>query len=253
VGNNEGSAPGSLQLWEARTGKPLETWSAHAGDEDSHAVGRAGFTPDGKHVLSIGAEGIYGCGGTVALWSVATRQEVRRAGRVGNALAWSPDARRLLAENDQVRAKLFVWDLESGKSAEATGQLQRLNIVLRDPAVMSPDGRRLAVADYATKVLGVWDVETGERVHALMDKVEWGANVVWSPDGRRLASSSQGEDLVRIWDAATGRPIGRFRSGQGSWPKPTFSPDGKRIATTGADATTIVWELDQVFEKSPPE
>jgi WD40 repeat protein len=251
-----GTAPGSLQLWEARTGKPLDSWPAHTGEADSGIVGHAGFTPDGKHILSIGAGGIYGRGGTVALWSVATRQEVRRAGPVGNALAWAPDGRRVLAANDQFGTpqyrKLFVWNLETGRPAEAIGQLGGLNIVPRDPAVISPDGRRLAVADYATQVLGVWEMETGARVHAL-DRAPWGANVVWSADGTRLAASSQGEDLVRIWDAATGRPVGRFRSGQGSWPKPTFSPDGRRIATTGADATTIIWELDRVCEKPPPE
>jgi RNA polymerase sigma factor (sigma-70 family) len=252
-----GSTSGSLQLWEARTGRRLESWSAHTGEEDGRDASRAEFTPDGKHILSVGAEGIYGCGGTVALWSVATRKALRRSDPVGNAKAWSADASRLLAENSQfgtpLYRKLFVWDLGLGKPAGAKGKLGELQIVPRDPAVLSPDGKRLAVADYATKVLGVWDVETGERVHVLMEKVEWGATIVWSADGKRLASSSQGEDLVRLWDATSGRMIGQHKSGQGPWPKPTFSPDGKRLATTGADATTIIWDLAEVCEKAPPK
>jgi hypothetical protein len=96
-------------------------------------------------------------------------------------------------------------------------------------AVLSPDGRRLAVGIETTGTLTVWDVETGQLVHHNRRFRGYIRKVQFSDDGRRvLLSSSDG--MARMYDADTGIPLGPAVSQPGGQLAVGVSPDGRRVA-----------------------
>jgi len=164
------------------------------------------------------AEGIYGCGGTVARgrWrregGPAVRPGRSQLGR-GRPIRSGCWPRTTSSVTPQYQ-KLFVWDLESGTSVAAKGKLGELRIVpeTRRPCRPTANGSPWPTTRPRCSACGTWTPARGSRPDG---QIEWGADVVWAPDGRRLASSSHGEDLIRIWDATTGKLIGRSSRGRG--------------------------------------
>ncbi|HLA43565.1 MAG TPA: WD40 repeat domain-containing protein, partial [Aggregatilineales bacterium] len=92
---------------------------------------------------------------------------------------------------------------------------------------ISPDGRLLA-AGIDNLSIGIWNLDTGEKLHDLIRHDDRLRDVYFSPDGRLLASASW-DRTVRLWDVASGEMIQTLRHGLGV-NKIQFSPDGGQIA-----------------------
>jgi hypothetical protein len=118
----------ALWLWDAATGEPLHRFEGH-----SLTVWSAVFSPDGRKILSAGADG------SIRGWDVHRREALPLwAGhpRVVN-LAVSPGGRLLASAGND--GTLWLWDLAAGKELRCLeGGLGMLHRV-----AWSPGGRHL--------------------------------------------------------------------------------------------------------------
>ena len=112
---------------------------------------------------------------------------------------------------------------------------------------LSPDGRRLAIADVAqdnhaagTEILVV-DARTGATLQRLNGHTEQVYALRFSPDGSALASTSDDRSAV-LWDLASGTPSQRLRLDEPA-SQVAFSPDGARLYTGGLDQALRSWDL----------
>jgi WD40 repeat protein len=108
----------------------------------------------------------------------------------------------------------------------------------------SADGKTFAGLIDANAI-GVWDVETGRRIHALARQdlpVYW---LVMSPDGTTLASLSEEWKTIRLWTVAKGTEV-RITPSWPVWPIGLrFSPDGKYLTSLNGSSYTklSIWDV----------
>jgi eukaryotic-like serine/threonine-protein kinase len=229
-------ADGTVKLFDARSGKVLQTLRGHGAGANVFSV--AFRPPDGRYLASAGDDR------TVRLWDLSTGHEVfqPRPGHVGDytgmahAVAFSPDGRHLVAGSDDGLAT--VWDAADGRAVHRLPEKHEITAV---GAAFSPDGRLLATASWGG-VLRIWDARTGQLVRKILAHTDRMSAVVFSPDSRRLATAGF-DRTVRIWDAATGERQLTLSGHTGVISGLAFSRDGRRLFSSGGVVKTVkIWD-----------
>jgi WD40 repeat protein len=229
----------SACTWDAETGARLVGFQ-HPADV---LVYDAGFSPDGRLVVTAGDDG------KARIWDARTGDLVRElVGHTGGvrSAAFGLGGRRVITSSEAlVDRSVRIWD------AETAAQLAILRTDGDQPthACLSPDGRRaLAGCWYGTVLL--WDISSGEARR-------WPAHpshlnsVAFSPDGTQILTAS-GNPGARLWDAETLDEILTLDAPEGV--SASFSADGRWIVTASTNGTARIWPaqpLERARELAP--
>ncbi len=151
-----------------------------------------------------------------------------------NAVAWSPDGRRIASGSYDHTVQ--VWDAANGSHAFTyRGHSNPVNAV-----AWSPDGRRIASGSN-DKTVQVWDAADGGHAFTYRGHSDVVLAVAWSPDGKRIASGSV-DKTVQVWDATNGGHLFTYKGHSDVVDTLAWSPDGTRIASGSYDHTVQVWD-----------
>src|SRR5262249_17436999 len=154
-------------LWDADSGEQKATLRGHGREVTS-----AEFRPDGRRVVTTGADG------TARVWDLSPPTELAHVlrGHTGkiNSLAFSPDGRRpLTARADELPR---LWEPATGREVLRLGEGKKLGAVRS--AQFSADGNLVVTAAQNTyfsergrlvnpSAVHVWDAKTGADLLAL--------------------------------------------------------------------------------------
>lgn len=162
-------------------------------EPSTHGLYSADYSPANDVVVTGGDKDNK----TLRFWDARTGKPIRDLNyRVSRVVRYSPDGRTLAVGYDD---GVVLLDPSSGS------ELRRFAPDVIYDVCFSPDGRYLATAQRNGKV-GVWTVETGQRIFEASGHAKSVTNVSFSGDGKRLASGSEDGD-VRIWNAVNGEPV----------------------------------------------
>jgi hypothetical protein len=204
------------------------------------ALSSASFSPDGRFVVTAGADGVA----RVWAWSAAggtvrPSAELPRCPKALSGASFSPDGDMVLTACRDGVARIWNWH---------TGQPVAELSAGKDPAPLSDasfsqDGAVVVTAG-GDGVARVWD---------------WGAMppvpiAVLRKGGSALSSASFSQDAAYVvtagadgvarvwkWAALPPRPIAAVEEGDSALSSASFSPDGTLVVTGGADGVTRVW------------
>lgn len=199
---------GAVRLHDPNTGKELPACRA-AGNTGAFLW--AAMAPDGRSLLGL-RETDRPHKGTceparVQSWATDGREfsEWTVAGGAWNA-AQSPDGTVLAVLGN---AGLTLWDRVTGKRLrrllgdDDTSGTEQNSPFISAAIAFSPDNRLVASAGRGADI-GVWEVQTGQRRHALKGHKRCVTLLAFSADGRRLVSVADHEP-ARFWDLQTGK------------------------------------------------
>ncbi|GEM_PF-1796237 len=268
-----GDRKGTAYLWDAETGKLLNSEKIH-----SKGIWSIVFSPDGKKILTASLDYTAAILDAETLKPLCTLKEHKNLLR---GAAFSRDGRYAATASRDKTAR--VWDA-------ATGQLLN-SFAFKDSPYdvdFSPDGRILAVAGLGrianlvdwtesrtlqtfqgftgnvrsirfdregkrvltasgSNEVQVFEAATGKVLLKLPLKECTPNCAVFSPDDRMIATS----DFLgngHLWDAASGDLLATLYATPGGW-HIAFSPDGKRIATA-CDNQVRVWRVEDVIPQA---
>ncbi len=124
----------------------------------------------------------------------------RRHSSSVEALAWSPDGKRIASCS--IDGTVQVWDAADGGHVYTyRGHTQNHFGVVEGVWTVSwsPNGLRIASGGDDTTVQ-VWDAASGTTIYTYRGHFGTVQAVTWSPDGKRLASASD-DGTVQVWNA----------------------------------------------------
>ena len=222
----------AFKLWDVPRKRHIATLD-HINNRSRSQVKAVTFSPNGQLLATAGVE--------VKLWDVHTRKEIATLehGKWVLAAAFSPDG-RILATGDEI-GRVNIWDVQTQQTVvQLDGDFTAVYTLM-----FSPDGKILAGAGYEGKIelwkvegwehlgtltvgdtaftirfspdsstlantgyasVGLWKVDSGEKIATLTGHTGWVNAVAFSPDSRRLISGGDDETL-RIWDVTPYRAI----------------------------------------------
>jgi WD40 repeat protein/serine/threonine protein kinase len=230
--------PGDVKFWDAATGRPLQVQLSGPAD----MVERAVLSPDGTHLAATQLNPM------ILVWDLATGGLVTLDGPPrlrAHGVSFSPDGKRLVctySPDDDHPAKdsprsIRIWDLVTRRTVVT---MDRLHYGM-SAAAFSPDGRLLAVIDWRTALVKLWDAATVHEVFTCQytrGQMVWAA--AFSPDGKRLAAC--GTQGIRIWNLASRETPVTWPSDSGFGNCLAFSPDGNRLAMGGVEGLVELWD-----------
>ena len=208
---------------------------------------------------------IVGSDTAISIFRIKDGQLLRRidnahGGRAGatessmESLAVTPDGRRILSAGHSTvpvamtrfkelpnvialtLAELRLWDAATG---EQVIDLEREEHQGLGYASLSPDGRRVAVAE--VEGIRILETDTARQVLAIGSPGSGGVRPAFSVDGRILAAASG--STVGLFDAQTGRRLHHVESTPAAEARcAAWSPSGDRVVTGHGDGIIRVWE-----------
>lgn len=195
-----------IQLWDVTTGRPARQLSA--GLESNAYLNELAYSPDGRLVAAG-----YGPEATTLVWRAADGELLLNL--KGDRLAFSPDARLLLASEetpDQPGRRVFyLYDLNGGTL---------LNQWEGQQAVFSPSGLLTLEQDGAVRVM---DLAANKVLQAFNGK-----NAAFSPDGAILALFANG--AVKQYSVPDGRVLRTLEGDYEDVFDLRFASDGQTLA-----------------------
>ncbi len=224
------SNPGDVKVFVAANGLELLTLKAHRS-----GVNGVAFSPNGKHLVSAGGDGV------VKWWDTERGQDVLTFGgfgRAASAVAFSPDSQRVAGVGGSGIVRM--WDVRTGREAVSFKKIA----AHPTGVAFSPDGKRLVTVAVSRKdpTLQVWDAKTGQQVQTLGAHGRWSLTAVaFSADGKRLATASM-DRTARLWEGSTLKGIRELPKHGNTVLSVAVSPNGQRIATGSADHTARLWD-----------
>jgi hypothetical protein len=230
-----GDSDRTIQLWDATTGRPLQTLG---GPEQLQALAFAG-SETLFALAGIPQKGLF-----LHSWDLISKQQRGEPQPIrGEAWAFSPSGRKLAVARAR-DSNVMVWDTATVHETTAVPRQQGRVLCL----ALSHDESRLAVADKNGRVV-VWNLNSAEAEQTFYPPGGSVQGLAFSPDGAQLAMGLRFA-TVRVWDLASSKQLfmleGERRPGSTASVRPMFfSPDGKTLAATQSldDSIVRVWDL----------
>jgi serine/threonine protein kinase/WD40 repeat protein len=217
---------GGARVWDSATGHAVTPPLRHGGQ-----LASAWFRANGTEVVTVSKTGM------TCAWKLPRGPEVRR----GAAGAIVPS----VASPAKSRSIHFANGLTVRTSGASDGPLEppRGGEKVVEQAVLSPDGRRLAICEDATTV-NLLDATGGEIQTPPLRHRSPVRYAAFSADGQRILTACDDRSL-RLWDTATGELLAPPMRHALAILRVSFHDGDVRAHVVHDDDTVSIWDLSQ--------
>lgn len=193
---------GSIQLWNARTGRPMSELVRSSEDK---SIAFVKFSPNGDRIASGGLNSIQLWDAASLKYNTPCSQDLGTHGCTTiQDVLFSPDGKLLVSANG---CNMMFWDTNSRRS------IREIKGAGYSTMAFSPDGTKVAVfLEHAWRIW-VYEAKTGTLVMALQHANDHMRMLVTSLnwvviEGKEYILAGTGEGDVWTWDVATTKQVG---------------------------------------------
>ncbi|MYI93235.1 T9SS type A sorting domain-containing protein [Candidatus Poribacteria bacterium] len=153
-----------------------------------------------------------------------------------NAIAFSPDGKKLVSGSDDYTIKL--WDIEKQSQIVTLRHVTDFAQSQIKKVSFSPNGQMFATAGYHVKL---WDIHTYRELMTFRHN-KWVFALAFSHDGRFLAIGDA-SGKVRIRNVQNRMEVANFQADADLISALQFSPDNQILASAGYNSGVKLWRL----------
>jgi WD40 repeat protein len=113
----------------------------------------------------------------------------------------------------------------------------------------SPDGKKVASANFGEGVVNIWSLETNQIMFALQGHTGSVYAIAWSPDGSKLATGSYDDMTIRVWDVVSGRLLRVLHNDEEHITGLIWSSDGTKLLSGVWEGPKTLQVWDESNEK----
>lgn len=231
-------------IWDVRTGKRVCALEGF-----KHQLGRATFSPDGRHLMTKFGYGSEGSDPAVEavrsqlegrkefpvakIWDTSKGKEVCSINFYQSSMnypVFTPDSKHLLTFGFST---CHAWNLETCAEAQ---KIEAHN------GIVSKDSKNFFGTKYDGTIC-VIDFKSGRVIVSGNGHREEARITSISSDGKRFLTSSI-DGTAKLWDTATARELLSFKTTVGRHSHPAFSPDDRQILITVDGIATVMETAD---------
>lgn len=244
-------SPDGRQIATAGRDVPIRLWDLGTGEPrceiDGLAPYRLAFSPDGTTLAAAGGRVCFQLFETTTGKPLPPVQGMLGTRTTGVSFGATGDVIYCFLEPLEGAWTVRSWDFPD-REERATlrgapyGRVLRIFERLggRTVAVVN---RFLAVSEGGARKVFFADLQTGEPLLSLGERISGRGNAfATSTDGRYFAGCDK-EEAIHIYEVRTMDEVRVFRGHQGWVTSIAFSPDGRRLASAATDTTIMIWDL----------
>lgn len=231
-------APASVMVWDVDSGKEVLALK-----ELETGASAAFFSPDGKHILTMGD-------GHRRISNVPAKEPAKEPAKKGPKQAGKEIDLGIgvkvdvNAHSTAELGRLQLWDATTGKLVGAVPGRKHDGWTSSDDDFVprfAPDGKRLISYDVAARTPKLFDAMSGKLLAEYRGPQGYGrASFVFAPDGTRVIVAKGTQ--ITIYDTETGNQLFRFKGFRDVVGQLAVSGDGKRLLAI-AGKIAHAWDL----------
>ena len=210
-----------IQMWNFLSDQQAQPFLANSG-----WIGALMFSPDGRSVVSGGAE----------------------------LAAWDPETGRLLTTYGVQVSGVSSLSFSIDGHWLAAARLDYEDYIKAIRVTTVPADHQQNTVSTWDEAVKLWELRSaGESLRLVGETDSFGSDsVAFSPNGKLMASG-HGDMTIKIWDVSSRRVLRTLKgSVTGVVAAVSFSPDGKSLASIGSDSSVRLWDVDSGTQLRTP-
>lgn len=232
-----------INIWDANTGKCVNSFRPCAGDVTSLA-----YSKDGRYLISAFDNGYINIWSNISSASDYECVKTLEVGSVVYDLALNPDNSLMVSCQSSDKEQILIWDFNTWKVKETLNGHDDFMIT----CVRFDQEGKLLASGSRDNTIRIWDMNTKKCIKTFVGHTSTITSLAFSQDRRYLMSSAC-DKTIKVWDIENGICVKTYKGHSDYVMSADFMDGDNRIVSASYDRKIKIWDfppIDTLIERT---